>query len=750
MPAPRTIGRYTVQRVLGRGGMGTVYLATDPRIDREVAIKVLPAAGGDEYADRLLAEARVSGRLVHPHIVGVYDVGDEDGQLFVVMPYVNGRTLASVIMDAGRPPLAVKLEWMAQLCDGLAYAHERRVIHRDIKPSNLLIDERGALRILDFGIAKVLTTSQIQFTSVGTPAYMAPEQYSSAPVDPRTDLFSAGLVFYELLTHRRALGGTTPAQIYGQLMAGAMPRVLDAAPDVAPAVAAVCERAMSREPADRFQTARAFADALQAARTAPPPPAVESTAPTVIRPAAVLESTAKIARPAIAPAIAPEPCPEPEPESEPELEPELPPELESESDPEIDPEAVSESGPAGPDATSGEDAAAPHWGRILIAGFVLVGIIAGTMWATRRPVAQPPTGSPSSGQSDAVHYRHTPPLRRRAAPELHAFTGLNCKAPGSELTVVGDPPRVVHMTWSCKGDGSPDSSAYSLLRQSAPTPVTLYDYERVDLDHAPRYHASIQGDVVLAVDDTSWAFLRTSDGGVIRRTAPPGILLGLSDDGRIVLVDVDKHLALFDVASGSVRRIDVLFEGSSPNGYMSETGRFVAFAAPLPQEGTNPPSYAAYVYDERDGSLKTINANIGTPRTSLLPSLAIGTDGDWIAYSAFRPIDQSGGLSSASDRQYVYAYQVSTGRTHLVDSFPTQRSFLDAMTLPMSIIDGNLLVMWRDEGQSARTRDYVWMALPDGERTIRSLDKGANQPFAIRAAPRCLQWPDFSAWCVDP
>jgi eukaryotic-like serine/threonine-protein kinase len=266
---PTTIGRYTVRRVLGRGGMGTVYLAVDPLIERDVAIKVLPAVGGDGYEERLLAEARVSGRLVHPNIVGVFDIGDEQGQPFVVMPYVEGRTLAAILADATRPAMDIKLEWMIQLCEALAYAHERRVIHRDIKPSNLLIDERGALRVLDFGIAKVLTTSQIQFTSVGTPAYMAPEQYSSEPVDPRTDVFAAGLVLYEVITHRRALTGTTPAQIYGQLMAGPLPRVADAAPDVAAALAAVCERAMSRDPRDRFQTARAFGAALADARTKP-------------------------------------------------------------------------------------------------------------------------------------------------------------------------------------------------------------------------------------------------------------------------------------------------------------------------------------------------------------------------------------------------------------------------------------------------------------------------------------------------
>jgi|EndMetStandDraft_9_1072997.scaffolds.fasta_scaffold74478_1 serine/threonine protein kinase len=267
---PSSIGRYTVQRVLGRGGMGTVYLATDPLLDREVAIKVLPAAiASPEEGRRLLAEARVSARLVHPHIVSVFDIGEQHGQPFVVMQYFPGRTLASVLTSGDRPPLATKLQWMAQLCDGLAFAHDARVIHRDVKPSNLLIDQRGTLRILDFGIAKVLATTQLAFTSVGTPAYMAPEQYSSEPVDPRTDVFAAGLVLYELITHRRALDGDTPAKIYGQLMQGRLPRLQDAVPDADPALAAVCERAMARDPGDRYQTARAFGDAVDAVRTTP-------------------------------------------------------------------------------------------------------------------------------------------------------------------------------------------------------------------------------------------------------------------------------------------------------------------------------------------------------------------------------------------------------------------------------------------------------------------------------------------------
>jgi hypothetical protein len=244
--------------------MGIVYLAEDPLIRREVALKVLWPTADPSEGERLAAEARVSGRLVHPNIVAVFDAGEVNDQPFIVMQYVQGRTLGKVLSGPERPPLAVKLRWMRELCDGLQHAHDQRVIHRDIKPSNLLVDARGALRILDFGVAKVLSTSQINFTSVGTPAYMAPEQYSRAPVDSRTDVFAAGLVLFEMITHTRALIGDSPAQILGQLMMGPMPRLADIAPDVDSELAGIFERATARDPVDRFQTAGALGAAIAA------------------------------------------------------------------------------------------------------------------------------------------------------------------------------------------------------------------------------------------------------------------------------------------------------------------------------------------------------------------------------------------------------------------------------------------------------------------------------------------------------
>jgi eukaryotic-like serine/threonine-protein kinase len=290
-PFPSKVGRYEIIRPLGRGAMGAVFLARDPLIARSVAVKMLPPLSEDPaHMQRLLAEARIAGGLDHPNIVRVFDVGEDDGQPFVVMQHVEGRTLAAVLADPSRPTLDTKLGWMVQLCEGLAHAHEHRVIHRDLKPSNLMIDVRGALRILDFGVAKIVSTSQIKFTSIGTPAYMAPEQYSKAPVDPRTDIFAAGLVLFELITHARALEGDSPAEILGQLMRGEIRRLADAAPGVDAGLAAICDRATASDPGARFQTASVMGAALADARH-------RLSSPTVVEPL--------ITRPPVPPPAAP-------------------------------------------------------------------------------------------------------------------------------------------------------------------------------------------------------------------------------------------------------------------------------------------------------------------------------------------------------------------------------------------------------------------------------------------------------------
>jgi serine/threonine-protein kinase len=227
--APRRIGRYQVERVLGRGAMGTVYLATDPHIQRQVALKTIRAellqdahddgAAAAELPARFVNEARAAGRLAHPHIVSVFDYGEADGVAFIALEYVRGETLAARLAqhadDGTTMPLIRVLVWFAQLLDALAYAHEVGVIHRDIKPANLLITPRGECKITDFGIAQLDTGRLTQAgMMIGTPGYMSPEQYSGAEIDARSDQFSAAVVLYEMLTGKCPFAGHSAAVMH--------------------------------------------------------------------------------------------------------------------------------------------------------------------------------------------------------------------------------------------------------------------------------------------------------------------------------------------------------------------------------------------------------------------------------------------------------------------------------------------------------------------------------------------------------
>ncbi len=212
--APASLGRYRIERVLGRGAMGIVYLAFDPHIERQVALKTIrddllgvtgTTSSTQALSARFLNEARAAGRLVHPNIVSVYDYGESDDTAFIAMEYVQGESLAArlarhaaagTLIEPGRA-----LGWFSQLLDGLEYAHEAGVIHRDIKPANLLITQRGECKITDFGIARIDTSQLTQAGAlIGTPSYMSPEQFTGDPVDARADLFSAAVVLYEIMT----------------------------------------------------------------------------------------------------------------------------------------------------------------------------------------------------------------------------------------------------------------------------------------------------------------------------------------------------------------------------------------------------------------------------------------------------------------------------------------------------------------------------------------------------------------------
>ena len=217
MPAasePDRIGRYEIAARIGRGAMGTVYRATDPVIGRTVAIKLLHVditalqVDDDENRARFRQEVRSTGTLRHPHIVTVYDYGVDGDRPFIVMEYVDGRTLAEMLRDQVPLSLGQTLRLVQQLCSALDYAHDLGIIHRDIKPANLMVDRNGDLKVLDFGIARI-GEEQLTRTGMvlGTLEYMSPEQIDGTAVDRRTDIFSVGAVLYELLSSRRAFRG---------------------------------------------------------------------------------------------------------------------------------------------------------------------------------------------------------------------------------------------------------------------------------------------------------------------------------------------------------------------------------------------------------------------------------------------------------------------------------------------------------------------------------------------------------------
>jgi serine/threonine protein kinase len=207
---PKRIDRYEIVERLGRGGMGVVYLATDPALGRTVAIKML-TEDNEELRERFAREARSAAALKHNNIVTIYDVGEDQGRPFIAMEYLEGENLAEVIRRRAQVPLRQKLDWILELCAGLGYAHRTHIVHRDIKPANLLITTEGALKILDFGIARVTADATADGLTrmgmlMGSPHYMSPEQAEGQPVDERSDIFAVGLVMYELLSSARFLG----------------------------------------------------------------------------------------------------------------------------------------------------------------------------------------------------------------------------------------------------------------------------------------------------------------------------------------------------------------------------------------------------------------------------------------------------------------------------------------------------------------------------------------------------------------
>ena len=264
------IGKYDVQDVLGKGGMGSVYRGFDPVISRQVAIKAISksSVGADDLKHIMLRfrhEAQAVGRLVHPRIVQIYDYGEDDAVAYIVMELVNGKTLAQHLQQEVSYEIREVGEIIRQLLDGLGHAHAAGVIHRDVKPSNILINNDGRIKISDFGIARIESSQLTQVGDVlGTPHYMAPEQFLGIDIGVEADLFSVGVIAYELLTGRKPFTGNSAAVMH-QVLNQAPVNPTELTPRLSPLLDRVLHTALAKKREDRFQSARAFAEAFRVA-----------------------------------------------------------------------------------------------------------------------------------------------------------------------------------------------------------------------------------------------------------------------------------------------------------------------------------------------------------------------------------------------------------------------------------------------------------------------------------------------------
>lgn len=252
---PASIGRYKVVSRIGKGAMGVVYHAHDELMDRAVAIKVLTAdlAGDPSIRTRFFREAKVAGQIVHPNVITVFDMGEENGRLFIVMELLHGQTLGDYLRANPSLPVAEKLDIMTQVCGGMAAAHARGVVHRDLKPSNLFVQNDGVVKLLDFGVAR-LADSNVTAAGliIGTPDYMSPEQARGGEIDARADIFSGGAVFYFLLTGRRPFAAKDLPTLLQKVEMADPPPIPDT--EAPPAVAAIVMKALQKQPADRYQS----------------------------------------------------------------------------------------------------------------------------------------------------------------------------------------------------------------------------------------------------------------------------------------------------------------------------------------------------------------------------------------------------------------------------------------------------------------------------------------------------------------
>ena len=265
------LGRYKIQQVLGRGAMGTVYRAYDPKIDRVVAIKTITIPGVvanevDEYCQRFVREARAAGKLSHPGVVTIYDVGEQVGTHapYIVMEYIEGATLDSLISNSADRPIPGTLDLVKQVAEALDYAHSQGIVHRDIKPANIIVTPDSRAKITDFGIARLAVTQlTMPGEAIGTPSYMSPEQITGEQLDGRSDLFSLGIILYSMLAGQKPFTGENATSVMFNITYKEPLALTQLNPSLDPQLNHVIERALAKRPTDRYQSGREFANDLE-------------------------------------------------------------------------------------------------------------------------------------------------------------------------------------------------------------------------------------------------------------------------------------------------------------------------------------------------------------------------------------------------------------------------------------------------------------------------------------------------------
>ncbi len=259
--------RYEIVDKLGEGGMALVYRGLDKLLHREVAIKVLREqyASDEQFVERFRREAQAAASLSHPNIVNIYDVGEVEGVHFIVMEYVHGRSLRRVIQEEGRLSPVRAARYALQICEGLQHAHERGLIHRDIKPHNILITPDDRVKVTDFGIARAASTSTLTQTGIiiGSVHYFSPEQAKGSNIGPRSDLYSLGVVLYEMLTGEVPFTGDSPIAVALKQINDPPPRLGERRPDCPPALVRIVERALAKDLLERYQDAAQMAGDLR-------------------------------------------------------------------------------------------------------------------------------------------------------------------------------------------------------------------------------------------------------------------------------------------------------------------------------------------------------------------------------------------------------------------------------------------------------------------------------------------------------